>query len=229
MLGPGRFGSTVWADIDLAREGDRKAMNRLVGNYRAPVVELLRRSGFKPEQAEDLAQDVFMEVVEKNLLQKAAPAAGRFRSLLIGVTKNVVRNHFRSTQAKKRGGRGGRRVPLDSRIEGAGLVPGSEKFFDQAWVVHLMNRAFKRLEEDSKKYKNRQHQIVAKSILEGMTHAEVAEELGMSPGAVRNLLHRGKQKLLEFVRQEVIAYTSPGDERQAEIEHIMKMIGDRKA
>ncbi|HLG43239.1 MAG TPA: sigma-70 family RNA polymerase sigma factor [Planctomycetota bacterium] len=223
-----RFLSTIWADIEMARGGDRAAYNRLIEAYRTPVVELLRRQGFKAADAEDLTQEIFAEIVEKNLLRKAAPEVGRFRSLLIGVTRNAVRNHLRKLGTKRRGGGTGRGpTRLDSRVEGKGGAPGDEAFFDQIWVVNLLNRALRRLETEAKVLGNRQDEIVRLAVLEEYGTAEIAGELKLGEGVVRNLLHRGKKKLLEFVRREIVTYTSPGGEREGEVDHILRLIGPR--
>jgi RNA polymerase sigma factor (sigma-70 family) len=226
MAESGRFGSTIWSEVELAREGDKNAFNRLVEAYRAPVVQLLRRGGFSLSDAEDLAQEVFVEIVVKDLLRKAAPEIGRFRSLIIGVSKNVVRNHLRKISAKKRGGAmEGGRVPLDSRIEGKDPIPGEPNVFDQLWVMNLLNRAFRRLEKDSKSRKNRQHEIVRLSVIEGASYSQIAKQLDLGPGVVRNLLYRGKRKLMSYVREEIAGYTSPGDEFNGEVEHVFRLIG----
>ena len=222
-----RFGSTIWSEVELAREGDRRALDRVVAAYRPPLVQILQRHGFNPSDAEDLAQEVFVEIVVKDLLRKAAPQAGRFRSLMIGVAKNIVRNHLRKIAAKKRGGERGATVSADVPIEDRGRIPGDMQVFDQLWVVHLLQRAFRRLEKDAKARRNRQDEIVRMAVIEGQTYSAIASQLDLSPGVVRNLLYRGKQKLLDYVREEVATYTMPGAEFEGEVAYILGLIGGK--
>jgi RNA polymerase sigma factor (sigma-70 family) len=226
MMAPeGRFGSTIWSDIELAREGDKRAMNRLVGSYREPVVQFLRRSGLSQPDAEDLAQDVFIEFVEKEVLKKADPQLGRFRSLLIAVTKLVLSNHLRRQAALKRGG-GAEigRIAADSQIKDAARPP-KDQVFDQLWVMHLLRAALKQLEKDSERMGNQQAEIVRLSIFERATYTEISDQLRLEPGIVRNLLTRGKQRLLHLVRKEIANYAIPGSEYEGELEFVMSLIG----
>lgn len=223
MTGSGRFDSTLWTEIDRAKSGDGQALNRLIEAYRAPVVQFLRRIGVGPVDAEDLAQEVFLEIVAKDLLQKAEPGEGRFRSLLIGITKNIARQHRRRRAAAKRSGAS---APVDDLIPDP-AAPGSDDLFDQTWVVHLLGRAFKRLEKSAKQLKNRQHTIVKMSVFDGASYSEIAAQLDLDPTSVRNLLHRGRQKLMEHVKEEIAAYTRPGAEFEAEVAYLKKLIGGR--
>jgi RNA polymerase sigma factor (sigma-70 family) len=220
-----RFGSTIWSEVELACEGDRRALERVAAAYRAPLVQMLQRHGFSLNDAEDLAQEVFVEIVLKDLLRKAAPEAGRFRSLMIGVAKNVVRNHLRKTGAKKRGGGSKGALSAEAFVEAREPVPGDMKVFDQLWVVNLLQRAFRRLEKEAKARKNRQDEIVRMAVIEGQSYTAIAAALGISPGVVRNLLYRGKQRLLDHVREEIATYTAPGAEFEGEVAHIMSLIG----
>ncbi|HLG41804.1 MAG TPA: RNA polymerase sigma factor [Planctomycetota bacterium] len=223
-----RFGSTIWSEVELAREGDRRALDRVVVAYRTPLVQLLQRHGFNLNDAEDLAQETFVEIVAKDLLRKAAPQAGRFRSLIIGVAKNVVRNHLRKIAAKKRGGESSGTVRDDGAIESKTLEPGNAQVFDQLWVVNLLQRAFKRLERDAKSRQNRQDEIVRMAVIEGQSYSVIAAQLEIGPGVVRNLLYRGKQKLLDYVREEIATYTMPGAEFEGEASYILGLIGGKR-
>jgi RNA polymerase sigma-70 factor (ECF subfamily) len=212
-------------DLDLARQGDANALDRLAAAYRAPVVNYIRRRGFNAADAEDLAQEVFVKIVEQDMLKRYLPAVGRFRGLLIGVARNVIREHLRRRSALKRGGPGPVTQRILLEIGDDTSVPGSDEAFDQSWVVLLLQRAFKRLENSSKELQNEQDAIVRLNVFEGASYTDIAKQLGLEPGVVRNLLYRGRQKLIEYVRDEVAAYTAPGVEFEAELAHILRLIG----
>ena len=89
-----RFQSTLWTLIGHARGGDEQALTEFVERYRPPVVAFIGRRGFTSE-SEDLAQEVFLEVFKDEVLTKADPDKGRFRSLLLAVTRNVIGKHLR--------------------------------------------------------------------------------------------------------------------------------------
>ena len=56
------------------------------------------------DEAEDLAQEVFLRLFKDGVLEQADRSKGRFRHLVLAVTKNVVGNHLTYIRAKKRGG-----------------------------------------------------------------------------------------------------------------------------
>jgi RNA polymerase sigma factor (sigma-70 family) len=227
MPDPSRFRSTVWSDIELARRGDIEALNRLAAQYRIPIVRFVRRRGLSAEDAEDLAQEVLLEIVGKKLLDKAEPSAGRFRSLVLAVTKNVCKEHWRRQNAVKRsGGPEARTVSADAQIPSRDPGPGEDAVFDQIWLVYLLEKAYKKLEKDASVLKNRQDEIVRLSIGEGLSYTEIAQRLKLEPGVVRNVCHRGKQKLTAYLREEIAEYSEPGEDQDRETDHILRLLGD---
>ena len=76
-------------------DGDTQKMHNaqaeLCKIYWRPVFAFIRRLGHSPPDAQDLTQDFFVMVLKGQLLQRANPARGRFRSL-VGVPPWVVPN-----------------------------------------------------------------------------------------------------------------------------------------
>src|SRR5262245_43126139 len=97
MLRP--FQTTIWTSIRQAKEGRSTALNDFALKYRDPVVAFIVRQGYAAEDAEDLAQEVFMIVFRDRLLARAEESKGRFRSFLLGIVKNVMRNAGRIRDA----------------------------------------------------------------------------------------------------------------------------------
>jgi len=222
---PPSFGSTLWDWISLARQGNKEATERLFTTYRPPIVKFVRRCGFSPSDAEDITHDVFVEILEHDVLRRASPELGRFRSLLIAITKNQIRTRLRRERTQKRGGDlPGRPVPIGTDIEPVAKLPDEDGVFDQMWVMHLLRRAFKRLEKTARERGTRQDEIVRLSVFEEASYSEIASQLGLPPGSTRNLLHRGRQKLMDFLREEVAMYTRPGKEYRDEVDHILKIV-----
>jgi len=81
------FLTTHWSlikDIKSDDERNRSLAGLLIRRYWKPVYFYLRRKGYNNEQAKDLTQGFFHEVVlSRKLVQTADPAKGRFRSLLL--------------------------------------------------------------------------------------------------------------------------------------------------
>ena len=80
------FPTTHWSRV--ARAGDpaapeaRAALAELCRAYWYPLYALIRRRGYRPEEAADLTQDYFARLLEKRPLAAADRRKGRFRAFL---------------------------------------------------------------------------------------------------------------------------------------------------
>lgn len=227
MTDPIHFGSTVWSVVDRARDGDDRAIDQLVRSYQKPVLQFIRRKGLDPHDAEDVAQEVFLRISRHGVLRNVVRSGGKFRSLVIGVTKNVILERRRTQGAKKRGGNAETKpLPTDSQI---GLIQESEDpTFDQYWMLNLVNRAFELLQRECIIKKTRYHDAVKLFIIDGLDYAEISRRIQVPLSNLKNLVGRGKQKLLDYVRQEIADYTQPGSQYEQEVLYLMKYL-DRSA
>jgi hypothetical protein len=150
------FLTTHWSLIEGAGSGEETKKRALIGllmnRYWKPVYCYLRRRGYDNEQAKDLTQGFFHEVVlEGHLIEKADAAQGRFRSFLLLALDRYLVNAQQSQAAQKRTPRG-KLVPLDmvepppvpARI--AGSTP--EDTFDYAWISTLLERVLTQVETE---------------------------------------------------------------------------------
>jgi hypothetical protein len=89
-----RFLSTDWTLIEDIQSGageQRTLTDLLIRRYWKPVYCFLRRKGYDNEQAKDLTQGFFQEVVlRRKLVQRADPSKGRFRSFLLHALQHYV-------------------------------------------------------------------------------------------------------------------------------------------
>jgi hypothetical protein len=100
------FLTTHWSLIEkVGNEGDkdRALIASLLENYWKPVYCYLRHKGYGNEDAKDLTQGFFHEVVlDRNLVQRADPAKGRFRSFLLHALNQYLINERDKRMAQKR-------------------------------------------------------------------------------------------------------------------------------
>jgi len=57
------------------------ALAEVCQGYRVPLYAFVRRQGFDPHTAQDLTQEFFAKLIEKNYLAGADRQRGRFRSV----------------------------------------------------------------------------------------------------------------------------------------------------
>ena len=105
---PGRFPTTQWSRVATAASRDtseaREALSSLCQAYWYPIYAYIRHHGHTPEQAQDLAQDFFVYILERDLIALADPTRGRFRSFLRTVCARQLTDHRDRQNAAKRGG-----------------------------------------------------------------------------------------------------------------------------
>src|SRR5262249_38372586 len=80
------------------------ALEWLCRAYWYPLYAYVRRQGNNPEDAQDLTQDFFSRLLEKNCVAKADPDRGKFRTFLLASLKNFLVNEWKRAGRLKRGG-----------------------------------------------------------------------------------------------------------------------------
>jgi len=148
------FLTTHWSLIEDAKEHedrDRALIGLLLERYWKPVYCYLRRKGHDNEQAKDLTQGFFHEVVlGRSLIERADQEKGRFRTFLLHALNQYLLDEQRRETAQKRIPQA-RLVSLD-----AGQPPmlpqkvselGPEQCFDYAWKAELLERALSELKQ----------------------------------------------------------------------------------
>ena len=111
------FATTHWSVVLAAGGAESDARDRsmeaLCRVYWYPIYAFLRRVRHSPADAEDLTQGFFAYLIDIELVSKAKPEAGRFRSFLLGCLQRWLSNQSQRHRAAKRGG-GRQIVSLDA-------------------------------------------------------------------------------------------------------------------
>ena len=236
---PSQFATTRWSVV-LASAGSqgeeqkaREALNQLCESYWRPVFAFICRHGHSTTDAQDLAQDFFVKVLEGNLLKLADPHRGRFRALLLKSLQNFLRESARTGCAHKRGGNV-RFISWDdwmaaapSRFSISPVVPeswSSERLFDLRWAATVTEHALRRLREECEA-KGRLRVFDALSSCLGaerteVSYSNIAATLGIEEAVVKKLLHRLRQRYRELLRSEVAETVADPAEVDDEIRHL---------
>src|SRR5262245_12129768 len=89
----GQFNTTCWSAVVRAAGQDergRQALTELCQAYWYPLYAFLRRTGLTAADAEDTVQSFLLRLIEHNLIARADPSRGRFRSFLIAALKQFL-------------------------------------------------------------------------------------------------------------------------------------------
>lgn len=148
------FETTLWTQIRAAdtlnADHRRAAEATVLGRYWKPVYAYLRRKGYDNEQAKDLTQGFFAEVViEHDLLPKADKARGKFRTFLLTCLDRYAARAHQKEKAQKRMPAGGL-VSLEG-LESAGAPDPAttgtpDEAFAHAWASGLIRQVLTEVE-----------------------------------------------------------------------------------
>ena len=224
-----RFATTQWQMVlDASRSdapGNLEALQQLCGAYWYPLYAYIRRRGHGREDAEDLTQEFFARLLEKQWLDGIQKSGSRFRSFLLSALNGFLANQYDRTTAAKRGG-GQEILSLDAeQAERRYLLEPAtnetpEKIFDRRWALTVLDRAVTRLKDETAVAgKARQFELLNPFLSrEPATgeYAAVAAELGVSAGAIGVSVHRLRQRYREWVRTEIA--DTVADPRQVDAE-----------
>ena len=152
------FLTTEWSVIELVHDGRKPSsaalINDLLRKYWKPVYCYLRRKGYDNEQAKDLTQGFFQEVVlGRSLIERAEKSRGRFRTFLLTALQQYVAGVHRKQYTQKRRPRGDLvgldELELDEELEAPAQF-SPEECFNYAWAAQLLDDI---LEEVREKYR----------------------------------------------------------------------------
>jgi len=154
----GVFSTTHWSVVLAAgqRESVRsaEALEFLCRQYWPPVYAFIRRRGHQPDDAQDLTQEFFARLIEKDFLASYDTARARLRTFLRTCVDALVANEERASSRLKRGGRAVL-LPLDFELAEGELARSAqpspadpEVFFEKEWVRSLFGLALEQLQSE---------------------------------------------------------------------------------
>ena len=210
------FATTQWSLVLAAAHRSspesRESLEALCSIYWYPLYAYARRRINSVHEAEDLTQEFFARLLEKNLVAIAAPARGRFRSFLLTSFKNFLANEWDKTQAKKRGS-GQTPMSLDF-VAAESWYPleaspdlSPERLFEKQWVLSLLDQVLDRLRDECAAAGNGEQFEALKGFITGLpvddSYKDMARRLGITENAAKVAVHRLRRKYRELMRAEI--------------------------
>jgi RNA polymerase sigma-70 factor (ECF subfamily) len=234
--GGAAFTTTHWSVV-LEAQGEspaaQEALEKLCRTYWRPIFAFLRRQGRPPEEAEDITQGFFAQLLERRSLDAVRKEKGRLRSYLLGALKYFVTDEQRRAMAIKRG-KGQRLIPLEelrgeNRVEVEPADPvTAEMIYERRWALTLLERVLSRLKDEYRAAGNATLFDALKQLLPdepgSPSQAEIAARLGMTENAVRQAFYRFRQRYQTLLREEIAnTVATPGD-IEDELRHLITVL-----
>jgi RNA polymerase sigma-70 factor (ECF subfamily) len=212
----GQFHTTHWSVVlaagDAASTDAEDALERLCCVYWYPLYVYVRRRGYSAEDAQDLTQEFFKRLFERNDLDAVHPQKGRFRCFLLASMNHFLANEWDRWSAEKRGGKV-KFISLDeespeSRYAKEGVPDfNALRAFERRWAIVLLNEAMARLRAETRAAGKGALFEKLKSFLEGEPgpgeYAGLARKLGWTTGAVAVAVHRLRARYRELALEEI--------------------------
>ena len=230
--------STRWSIVlaagNRASSKSEQALETLCRTYWYPLYAYVRRRITNADEAQDLTQEFFAQLLEKNYLADARPERGKFRSFLLAVFKHFLTKEWDKSRAQKRGG-GLNKLSLDLEIGESRyqLEPldemTPERLYDRQWAVTLTNDALARLRDEYAAADKLDQFDVLKTFLAGSSqessYREAAKLLKTSDGALRVAVHRLRQRYGELLRSTIAETVTRPEEVEEEIRALFVVFG----
>lgn len=231
LLGPAAFPSTRWTLIRSAQaspEARRAALSELMRTYWRPLYVFLRAKGLDPTAAQDAVQDVWAQVLERDVIDKVAPERGRLRGYLKTMAMNHLANRHEAATAQKRGG-GAVELALDTyeaeRLVHAGASPDAT--FDQEWAASVMDRAMKRLEAEYVSGARKGPWALVRQAFAPnaqLSYRDLAAAHGMSLPQLKSFLHRARERFRELLKEEVRDTLDENADAEGELNELLRVL-----
>jgi RNA polymerase sigma factor (sigma-70 family) len=193
--------------VDLVRAGSEPAFETIVERYRRALMRYVSRL-LPPERAEDVVQQAFVKAYEA---MHRGGAELNLRPWLYRIAHNTALNALRD--------RGLRHDELDERIDG---VERPDQALERTQGLRDVLIAFQALPE-------RQRDAILLRELEGRTYEEIALALGVTDGAVRQLLNRARNSLRSAAAavtpMPLLGRLASGDSAEPVAARVAEMVG----
>ncbi|HYF35907.1 MAG TPA: sigma-70 family RNA polymerase sigma factor [Prosthecobacter sp.] len=231
------FATTHWSVVLQAQSksslDSREALETLCRTYWYPLYAYIRRAGRSPHDAQDLTQEFFSRLLEKDWLLAAAPEHGRFRTFLLMALKRFMAREWHRSTALKRGGTQGP-VSLDAldaeqryAIEPVDALAPDE-IYERRWAMMMLDQALEQLGIEfaaagkDRKFQCLKHWLGADR--GDIPYSELAVALATTEGAARVALHRLRKRFRQIFRDSIASTVAEGEDVDAEVQYLVSVL-----
>jgi len=155
--------------------------------YGSVIAGFARNAGAKPQEVDDILQDVMLGFFKQSRVFEYDPAKGRFRGYLKRITLNAIRDRYRRKRPS---------VGLPESYDPPAGESELNAAWDREWTEHLLRRA---LEKVKINIQPKTLEAFERYGVRGEPVASVAKDLDMSEASIRH----AKMRVLDQMRQEI--------------------------
>jgi RNA polymerase sigma-70 factor (ECF subfamily) len=234
---PRVFATTHWSVVLTAGQGQsapaQRALETLCRAYWYPIYAYVRRKGYRPEEAQDLTQEFFAQLIAKDHVRLADRNKGKFRGFLLARLDFFLAREWSRAHRQKRGGQftfiSMDEHPPEERYQ---LEPADletpERIFLRHWALTVLKQAMNALQQECEANGKASLFQEAKNLISGERHgaayAQISKSLNMGEGAVRVAVHRLRQRYGELLRLEVAHTVTSEEDVDEELRYLFQIL-----
>ena len=172
--------------VEQARRGDKEAFSYLMEKYEKKVFSLALRICGQREEAEDLAQEIFLKVYQK---LKTYQGEAAFSTWLYRVAANTCYDRLRQLKRDIN-----QQLEYNEKIFYKNGMNPEEEFFNRQEILNL-EKALMMLPEDLRLILLLREQY-------GLRYEEIAKTLSLNLGTVKTRIFRARERLRKILMQQ---------------------------
>jgi RNA polymerase sigma factor (sigma-70 family) len=231
------FATTHWSVVLAAGQSESpqagEALDKLCRVYWYPLYVYARRRGNSPEDAQDLTQAFFVRLLAHDGLRLADPARGRFRTFLLNALQNFLVDAWRREQRVKHGGHNPV-ISLDAAeaerryvAEPSGsLTP--DRAYDRRWALTVIEQVLCTLRQEYSEAGKGALFDALRALLWGADpefgYAQIGAGLGLSETAVKQAVHRLRERYRDRLRAEVAQTLADPKDLDEELRYLVSVV-----
>ncbi|MEO6742485.1 MAG: RNA polymerase subunit sigma-24 [Chthoniobacteraceae bacterium] len=190
-------------------DGGMEALQQICLNYWFPLYAWARHSHRSEDDAKDLIQSFFEQLLEKNFLKRADPQKGRLRTFLLTCLKRHAGDLADKATAAKRDAR--KTISLDFEwAEGRyhdiqADTDSADKLYDKRWAQALLQYSLEVLRTEVESEGKTAEYEMLKPFLgfqpdEMVSYKNVAARMGIGEAALKSKVFRLRKRFHQCVR-----------------------------
>lgn len=231
------FATTHWTVVLEAGRANSpaaaQALERLCSAYWYPLYAYIRRKGHTCHDAQDLVQDFFGRLLERNYFRLADRNRGRFRTFLLTSLQHFLTNEWQKANRAKRGGNH-QFLSMDeeaAEVRFAGelaIQQPPDSLYDRGWAAILIERALVALRVEFEQSGKQELFERLKPFVWGeksvLSYSAMAEQLKTTEGAIKVAIHRLRQRFGELLRCEIAQTVATPEDLEEELRYLSSVI-----
>jgi RNA polymerase sigma-70 factor (ECF subfamily) len=208
-------------------------LEKLCAAYWYPLYAYVRRKGHDEYDSQDLTQEFFARLIQRNDFAGLDRGRGKFRAFLLASMNHFLAKEWRKAATLKRGA-GQLPLSLDTTLAeqryGAQPVvePTPERSFDRRWAETVIERAAQQLRDEftdeGREVLFRELNMFLSEPPEAGDYVAVAQRLQMTESAVAKAVERLRRRYRDLVRQEIAQTVSTPVELEEEMRYLLEVL-----